>query len=69
MVVRFEPPSSPGARMKVGQKTIVRWIAKRAAKRSEGAVVQPASLRELSADQQRRVGGGNGSSQLPKTTW
>jgi hypothetical protein len=56
--------------MKVGQKTIVRWIAKRAAKRGEGAVVQPSPLlRELSAEQQRQVGGGNGSSQLPKTTW
>jgi hypothetical protein len=52
--------------MKVGQKTIVRWIAKRAAKRGEGAVVRPSSLRELSAEQQRQVGGGSGSSQLPK---
>jgi hypothetical protein len=55
--------------MKVGQKTIVRWIAKRAAKRSEGTMVQPSPLRELSPEQQRQVGGGNGSSQLPKTTW
>jgi hypothetical protein len=56
--------------MKVGQKTIVRWIAKRAAKRSEGAAaVQPSQLRELDADQQRQVGGGNGSSQLPKLGW
>jgi hypothetical protein len=55
--------------MKVGQKTIVRWIAKRAAKRSEATVTQPSSIRELSVEQQRQVGGGNGSSQLPKTTW
>jgi hypothetical protein len=52
--------------MKVGQKTIVRWIAQRVTKRGEGAVVQPSPLRELSAVQQRRVGGGNGSTQLPK---
>jgi hypothetical protein len=55
--------------MKVAQKTIVRWIAKRAAKRSEGAVVQPSQLRELDAEQQRHVGGGSGSSQLPKHGW
>jgi hypothetical protein len=54
--------------MKVGQKTIVRWIAKRAAKRSEGAA-QPPQLRELDAEQQRQVAGGNGSSQLPKLGW
>jgi hypothetical protein len=55
--------------MKVAQKTIVRWISKRSAKRSETAVFQPSALRELSAEQQRQVGGGSGSSQLPKTTW
>jgi hypothetical protein len=55
--------------MKVDQKTIVRWIAKRAAKRSEGKVTQPSQLRELDAEQQRQVGGGNGSSQLPKGVW
>jgi hypothetical protein len=52
--------------MKVGQKTIVRWIAKRAAKRNEGTGLQPSPLRELSTEQQRQVGGGNGSTQLPK---
>ena len=55
--------------MKVGQKTIVRWIAKRAAKRSEKAAVQSSQLRELDAEQQRQVGGGTGSSQLPKLGW
>jgi hypothetical protein len=55
--------------MKLGQKTIVRWIAKRAAKRSEGVTVQPSQLRELDTEQQRQVGGGNGSSQLPKLGW
>jgi hypothetical protein len=55
--------------MKVGQKTIVRWIAKRAAKRSEGAAVPPAPIRELEAVQLRHVGGGDGGSQLPKHGW
>jgi hypothetical protein len=55
--------------MKVAQKTIVRWIAKRAAKRSAVVASQQAAPRELSAEQQRHVGGGNASSQLPKTTW
>jgi hypothetical protein len=52
-----------GARMKVGQKTIVRWISKRAAKRSESAPGKTpiAELRELSPEMLRHVGGGNGS--------
>jgi hypothetical protein len=55
--------------MKVGQKTIVRWIAKRVTKRGEGTAVQSLPLRELSAEQQRQVGGGSGPSQLPKLGW
>jgi hypothetical protein len=55
--------------MKVAQKIIVRWISKRAGKRSETALSKPAALLVLSAEQQRQVGGGNNSSQLPKTTW
>jgi hypothetical protein len=55
--------------MKVGQQTIVRWMSKLVAKdagRSDHK--QPAlELRELSAEQQRQVGGGSGgSTQLPK---
>jgi hypothetical protein len=57
--------------MKVGQKTIVRWMSKLVA---NGAGRSPrqqnsAALRELDVEQLRHVGGGNGSSQLPKTGW
>jgi hypothetical protein len=56
--------------MKVGQKTIVRWIAKRAAKRSKGAAVQASQLRELDAEQQRQVGGGTGTgTSSPRLGW
>jgi hypothetical protein len=57
--------------MKVGQRTIVRWISKRVGKRSESAArgTTPASLRELDSEQLRHVSGGNGSAQLPKTGW
>jgi hypothetical protein len=57
--------------MKVGQKTIVRWISKRLAKRSEVTATKTASaaLVELDAEQLRHVGGGTGSSQLPKVGW
>jgi len=61
--------------MKVGQKAIVRWISKQAAKRS-GAAARKASfaeLRELDADQLRHVSGGGGGSgvvvQSPGKTW
>jgi transposase len=58
--------------MKVGQKTIVRWVSKLVAtgtgrtssKKSLG------TLRELSAEQLRQVGGGDGSStQSPNKGW
>lgn len=57
--------------MKVGQKTIVRWISKRLAKRSEVPATKTASaaLIELDSEQLRHVGGGTGSSQLPKVGW
>jgi hypothetical protein len=58
--------------MKVGQKTIVRWMSKLAVK-GNGRPSQKQSaigLREVSADQLRHVSGGDGgSSQLPKTGW
>jgi hypothetical protein len=57
--------------MKVGQKTIVRWIAKFAAVGSvPTARKQHAQLRELDAGQLRYVSGGDGgSTQSPGKTW
>jgi hypothetical protein len=57
--------------MKVGQKVIVRWIAKVSAVGSVPAAhKQPAQLHELDADQLRQVSGGDGgATQLPKGTW
>jgi hypothetical protein len=57
--------------MKVGQKAIVRWIAKVAAVGSIPAVrSQRVELRELDAGQLRHVSGGNGGSTLsPGKTW
>jgi hypothetical protein len=57
--------------MKVGQKTIVRWIAKVAAVGSiPAARNQRAELRELDAGQLRHVSGGTGgSTQSPGKTW
>lgn len=57
--------------MKVGQKTIVRWISERVAARGRATPhqhVRP-GLRELSPDQLRHVGGGDGSAQSPGKTW
>lgn len=58
--------------MKVGQKTIVRWMSKVAAKgASQLAREQSATkLRELDVEQLRHVSGGDGGSTLlPKGTW
>jgi hypothetical protein len=58
--------------MKVGQKTIVRWMSKLAARRAGrlGQKQSATGLREVTADQLRHVSGGDGgSSQLPKTGW
>ena len=57
--------------MKVGQKTIVRWITKVAAAGSIPAARKPhAKLRELDAGQLRYVSGGDGgSTQSPGKTW
>lgn len=57
--------------MKVGQKTIVRWMSKLVAHgvsrsaRHQHAVV----LRELDMEQLRHVGGGNSVTQLPNKGW
>jgi thiamine monophosphate kinase len=58
--------------MKVGQKTIVRWMSKVAAKGAiQSAYKQSVTkLRELDVEQLRHVSGGDGiSTQLPKGTW
>jgi hypothetical protein len=57
--------------MQVGQKTIVRWISKRVAKRGEVASRQSSclGLRELTAEQLRHVSGGSGGMQSPGKTW
>lgn len=58
--------------MKVGQKSIVRWMTKWVSKSVEPTSHKQASrsLREIDSDQLRQVSGGNGgSSQLPKTGW
>jgi hypothetical protein len=57
--------------MKVGQKTIVRWISKQVAKRSESSAGKSllTGMRELDADQLRHVSGGSGPANLPKTNW
>ena len=58
--------------MKVGQKTIVRWMSKLVAKgngRSARLVSTP-GLRELDSVQLRHVGGGTGeSTQSPNKGW
>jgi hypothetical protein len=56
--------------MKVGQKTIVRWMSKRATKPTEASQRRPlGALSELDTEQLRHVGGGNGGIQLPKVGW
>jgi hypothetical protein len=58
--------------MKVGQKTIARWMSKAAAKGvSQSARTQSVTkLRELDVEQLRHVSGGDGgATQLPKGTW
>jgi hypothetical protein len=57
--------------MKVGQKSLVRWMSKLVAQgtgRSTRTPV-PAGLRELDAEQLRHVGGGLGATQSPGKTW
>jgi hypothetical protein len=57
--------------MKVGQKSIVRWISQRVGKRSEPTMHKEAlsHLRELEAVELRQVSGGTGSPSLPKVGW
>ena len=58
--------------MKVGQKSIVRWISIVVAKVSGQPARKPfgSKLRELDSKQLRHVGGGDGgASQSPKGTW
>jgi hypothetical protein len=58
--------------MKVGQKTIARWMSKVTAKGvSQSARKQSVTkLRELDVEQLRHVSGGDGgATQLPKGTW
>ena len=58
--------------MKVGQKTIVRWMSKLVAKGNGRSArkMSAANLRELDTEQLRFVSGGDGgSSQSPGKTW
>lgn len=57
--------------MKVGQKSIIRWVAKLVAKEPSGAQRKAGTeLQTLSTDQLRQVSGGTGgSSQLPNKGW
>jgi hypothetical protein len=57
--------------MKVGQNTIVRWVAKLVAKEpGSGAEKAATSLRVVGSEQLRQVAGGSGSStQLPNKNW
>jgi hypothetical protein len=58
--------------MKVGQKTIVRWMSKAAAKGAAQSACKSSAtkLRELDVEQLRHVSGGDGGSTLlPKGTW
>jgi hypothetical protein len=49
--------------MKVGQKSIIRWVAKLVAKEPSGAQRKAGNeLRVLSTDQLRQVSGGTGTS-------
>ncbi len=57
--------------MKVGQKTIVRWMSKLVANGASRSVRKQstAALRELDVEQLRHVGGGDGTSQSPNKGW
>jgi hypothetical protein len=68
----FFRPSQTGARMKVGQSTIVRWVSKLVSKEParRGKQGRTAGLRVLDADQLRQVSGGDGGpSLLPNKGW
>jgi hypothetical protein len=57
--------------MKVGQKSLVRWMSKLVAQGAGRSARKPmaASLRELDTEQLRHVGGGLSEAQLPKHGW
>lgn len=57
--------------MKVGQKSIIRWVAKLVAKEPRGAEHKTGNeLRVLSTDQLRQVSGGaGGSAGSPNKGW
>jgi hypothetical protein len=57
--------------MKVGQKSVVRWVSKLVAGGANARQKQPvAHLRVLDATQVRHVSGGDGgSTQLPNKGW
>ena len=57
--------------MKVGQKTIVRWMSKLVATGASRSARKQSTvtMRELDVEQLRHVGGGNGASQLPNKGW
>lgn len=58
--------------MKVGQKSLVRWMSKLVAQGASSSTRKPmpTGLRELDAEQLRHISGGTGgSSQLPNKGW
>ena len=57
--------------MKVGQKSLARWISKLVAQTAGRSARKSmsAGLRELDAEQLRQVSGGAVGTQLPKTGW
>ena len=57
--------------MKVGQKTIVRWMSRLVATGASRSARKQhtVALRELDLDQLRHVGGGDGTSQTPTKGW
>jgi hypothetical protein len=63
--------TSTGARMKVGQKSIIRWVGKLFAKEPQRSSHDTKSdLRTLDESQLRQVAGGSGNSTAtPTKTW
>ncbi len=57
--------------MKVGQKSFVRWVSKLMAQGASRPArkATSAGLHELSAEQLRRIGGGDGQTSTPYKGW
>jgi hypothetical protein len=55
--------------MKVGQSSIVRWVAKLVAKDAQAPAKQTPQIRTLGVEQLRQVAGGDGSTSLPHKGW